>query len=51
MAQSSILSRVKQFLPQMQEANEKLRETEQPEELDIEKISSQHKDNYIEFVS
>jgi hypothetical protein len=48
---SSLLGKVKQFLPEMQEANRRLTEAPCPEDLDIEKISQQHKDNYIEFVS
>jgi len=49
--QSGLLDRVKQFLPQMQEANHRLMDIQHPEELDIEKLSKQHKNNYIEIVN
>ncbi|XP_059489447.1 uncharacterized protein LOC132204743 [Neocloeon triangulifer] len=49
MPRSALLDRVKQFLPQMEEANNKLTDTSDIAELDIEKLSQQHKDNYIEI--
>ncbi|XP_065349970.1 uncharacterized protein LOC135945949 [Cloeon dipterum] len=46
---SAVLERVIQFLPKMEEAQRKLEDVQDKSELDIENISEEHKDNYIQF--